>query len=870
MASLVYIICGVLSFAGLALPIERGANVAYMAAVSSVSVVIGTITWFLPWNSWPRWSTHAYIPVGFGLIGLGIGYSGDYAYVFGLIFCASFAVIGISHRRGTAMAALPVFVAAYAIPIGLSTGDMPLALSFALFIGVVCLMVAESLGWIASRLQRSQSALVKAHAAVNDISADLTSMDAAGLAWSASTRLARLLEVPDVTVYNLAQDGALECLASIVDHEPRHDCMTKHTNLASWDAASTAVATGEQVLLRDASTTLVIPLVARGRAVGIVEVTEGRPRRTISADKVADALSVCRLIALSIQDAQALAAEREQASRLASMLESSRAVTSADSLEDALAIVTRGAAEVLAVCECVAYEYMCEVDAIIPRAMWERSPTGWDRLGEVMPLSDHHAERQVLVSGTPLLESISDPDLDPASRASLIAWKGKTCLTVPMRSAEGSMGLLALWDSEQERHFTDDEIALAVGLAELAGEAVRRARLVRSLQRLSGTDSLTGLANHRQIHELLAREQARIERHGSGFGLVMLDIDGFKLLNDTYGHPCGDSALRHVAAILQANARASDVVGRYGGDEFVLILSETSPTEATVVIEKMRTAIAEKPFVTPTGEKIPINASFGIALCPQDGHGVNELVVAADSNLYVSKRRGGNAVTGSGHTESQDGSDTNSFGILESMVTAVDNKDKYTRHHSDEVTNYALTLGAALGLSEASLRVVRAGGLLHDVGKIGIPDRILRKPGRLTPEEWSIVKSHPSMGETLIRAMPDLCEIQALVASHHERFDGAGYPQGLAGADIPVLARILAVADAFSAMTTDRPYRKALTLEKAISELRTGSGGQFDPGIVGAFIQCLERKDEADLAGASEIMGEAPQGGVRRASPLTA
>lgn len=399
---------------------------------------------------------------------------------------------------------------------------------------------------------------------------------------------------------------------------------------------------------------------------------------------------------------------------------------------------------------------------------------------------------------------------------------------------------------------------------------MRRARLVRSLQRLSGTDSLTGLANHRQIHELLAREQARIERHGSGFGLVMLDIDGFKLLNDTYGHPCGDSALRHVAAILQANARASDVVGRYGGDEFVLILSQTTPAEATFVVEKMRAAIAEKPFITPTGEKIPIHASFGIAVCPQDGHGVNELVVAADSNLYVSKRRGGDAVTGSGHTESQDGSDTNSFGILESMVAAVDNKDKYTRRHSDEVTNYALTLGAALGLSEASLRVVRAGGLLHDVGKIGIPDRILRKPGRLTPEEWAIVKSHPSMGETLIRTMPDLGEIQALVASHHERFDGTGYPQGLAGADIPVLARILAVADAFSAMTTDRPYRKALTREEAISELRTGSGGQFDPGIVGAFIQYLEREKEVDLAAGSEIMGEAPQGGVRRASPLTA
>ena len=475
-----------------------------------------------------------------------------------------------------------------------------------------------------------------------------------------------------------------------------------------------------------------------------------------------------------------------------------------------------------------------------------------------MPLADYPAERKVLTQSLPLLENVSDPGLEPRSRETMIAWNEKSCLTVPMRSADGPMGLLVFWDPERERHYTPDEMALAVGLAELAGEAVRRARLVRSLQRLSGTDSLTGLANHRQIHELLNREQARAERHGLCFNLVMLDIDGFKLLNDTYGHPCGDTALRHIAAILQANARASDVVGRYAGDEFVLILSETGAEEAYIVVEKMRAAIAEKPFVTPTGEKIPMHASFGIATFPDDGQGVNELVVAADSNLYVSKRRGGNAITGAGHVDPSEGEEKTSFGILESMVTAVDNKDRYTRRHSEQVTELALVLGNALGLSESTLRILRAGGLLHDVGKIGIPDRILRKPGPLTPEEWAIVKGHPSMGETLIRTMPDLSDIQALVASHHEYFDGTGYPRGLSGRDIPLLARILTVADSFSAMITDRPYRKALSRRDAVFELRKGAGTHFDPAIVSTFIQCIEGPFEGRLDSPFEAPSKAP------------
>ena len=419
-------------------------------------------------------------------------------------------------------------------------------------------------------------------------------------------------------------------------------------------------------------------------------------------------------------------------------------------------------------------------------------------------------------------------------------WGEKSCLTVTMQSVDGPMGLLTLWDSEHERRYTEDELAMAGALAELAGEAVRSARLLRRLRCLSETDSLTGLANHRKIHEFLALEQARAERYQGHFSLAMLDIDDFKLLNDTYGHPAGDVVLRQVAALLKENTRASDVVGRYGGDEFLLILPETGSAEAGVLAEKLRTSLAEKPYITPAGERIPLCASFGIAAYPGDARDANELVVVADANLYASKRRGGDVVTGSGEARPSQNDDGGAFGLFESLVTAVDNKDSYTRRHSEEVTEHALALAAGLGLSEASQRVVRVAALLHDVGKIGIPDRILRKPGHLSEAEYETVKGHPLLGETIIAAIPDLAEIRAAVVSHHERYDGTGYPHGLAREEIPLLGRILAVADAYSAMTTDRPYRKALTRGEALDELRAGSGTQFDPEIVQAFIRGVD------------------------------
>ena len=525
------------------------------------------------------------------------------------------------------------------------------------------------------------------------------------------------------------------------------------------------------------------------------------------------------------------------ARRLASLLESSRAIASAKNMEEGLEIVTRCAVELFELTSGIAYEYDSELDVIVARAMWERTPSGWNELGEPLSPAEGSVERALLSLGGVRLERLSDPGLSPVSRAAMEQEGEKTRLTVSMRSVDGQMGLLSLWDSACERCFSEDELALANSLAELAGEAVRGTKLLRRLRSLSETDSLTGLANHRKIHELLALEHARAERYGSRFSMIMLDIDGFKLFNDTHGHLTGDAVLGHMAELLRNQTRAADFVGRYGGDELLLVLPETGTVGAGAVAEKLRRVLAEAPHITPTGEQIPLYASFGIAAYPEDGRDASELVAVADANLYASKRRGGDAVTGAeeerpGHEDNAGGG---AFDLFESLVTAVDNKDRYTRRHSEEVTALALAMAEALELSEASRRVVRVAGLLHDVGKIGIPDRVLRKPGRLSDAEYEIVKGHPALGETLIVAIPDLADIRAAVVSHHERYDGKGYPYGLAQDEIPLLGRILAVADTYSAMTTDRPYRKALSRDEAIAEIRTCSGTQFDPDIVKAF-----------------------------------
>jgi diguanylate cyclase (GGDEF)-like protein len=364
----------------------------------------------------------------------------------------------------------------------------------------------------------------------------------------------------------------------------------------------------------------------------------------------------------------------------------------------------------------------------------------------------------------------------------------------------------------------------------------------RRLREMASTDALTGVRNYGELHETTDRLLARAENSGEPLAFILADVDDFKLYNDTYGHLAGDSALKSIAETLKRACRPTDIVGRYGGDEFMLILPGTDQRGALKVAERVLKLVSELEFrPEPAGEAIPLHLAVGVAIYPDDGTTKEELIAHADAAMYESKVRPEleKKIT-LAHEEETDAEllryPSSAFGVLHGLVRAVDRKDHYTRRHSEREAEYAVLLGQALKLSSQSQRALRIAGLLHDLGKIGIPDHLLRKPGPLTNGERGIMQQHVILTERIVGGVPQLTDVLAAAANHHEWYDGSGYPRGLKGEEIPLLGRILAIVDAFSAMTMDRPYRKALSWSDAIDELRRNSGTQFDPALADLFI----------------------------------
>jgi diguanylate cyclase (GGDEF)-like protein/putative nucleotidyltransferase with HDIG domain len=410
---------------------------------------------------------------------------------------------------------------------------------------------------------------------------------------------------------------------------------------------------------------------------------------------------------------------------------------------------------------------------------------------------------------------------------------------VPLFAEDLPVGL-AISASARPNVFSGDRKSTTLLFASQVAQALKNTRLYEEIKALGEFDSLSGLYNRRRALEQLEIEAARARRYQGTFSVLIADIDNFKLFNDTYGHPVGDEIIRRVAGLLQHRSRSSDFVGRFGGDEFILILPETYRAGAATVADHLRVALGSMSYVAPDGASIPLRMSFGAASFPEDGQDAASLIAMADANLYESKRWGGDTVTVRREPISGETVDSGAFSTLDALVSAVDNKDHYTRRHSAQVAEQTAAIARSLGFSKEKQEVLRVASLLHDVGKIALPDRILRKPGALTSEEAEAMKQHSLIGSMMIaQHLPDLDDVREAVASHHERWNGTGYPAGLQGRDIPPLGRILAVADAHSAMTTDRPYRAALSRQEAIAELMRGSGSQFDPEVVRVFVGCL-------------------------------
>jgi diguanylate cyclase (GGDEF)-like protein len=395
------------------------------------------------------------------------------------------------------------------------------------------------------------------------------------------------------------------------------------------------------------------------------------------------------------------------------------------------------------------------------------------------------------------------------------------------------------------RDFSGGEMEMLQSVGLQVGMALENARQYRTAREAADRDPVTGLLNHRAIHQYLDTALEEAAREGTPMAVIMADLDNFKLFNDTYGHPVGDKVLQRIAQVLAEGCGDAARVARYGGDEFLIALSPGAGTpEALMLAKELRDRFARETFRQPGDERtIPLDLSFGVAAFPTDSANRHDLLDTADVNLYAAKNSDERIVGLSEMQRANRGLRVhNSFRVLDAMVTAVDNKDRYTRRHSEDVTAYALWIAEEIGLSEEEQHSLRIGGLLHDVGKIGVPDDVLRKPGRLTIEEFDTLKQHPTLGALIVAGVPGMRDVLGAVRHHHERWDGGGYPDGLAGEAIPLEARVLAVADAMSAMTTDRPYRKGLGWEVALAEVRRGSGSQFDPTMATAFLRAAESR----------------------------
>jgi len=397
---------------------------------------------------------------------------------------------------------------------------------------------------------------------------------------------------------------------------------------------------------------------------------------------------------------------------------------------------------------------------------------------------------------------------------------------------------------------TNDEIGELAGA--LNAMAVNIGERVGSAEEMATIDGLTDIYNHRYFQERLSGEIKRAERYNRELTLMIIDIDNFTRFNTVNGHNLGDVALKQIAGLIKQTVRDTDIVARYAGEEFAVIFPETSEEKALLMGERISIIISTHRFDTKHNIAIPITVGIGIASYPKCGTRSQELIESAYEALKEAKQLGNGQIVMYDKPGKQtkvkplkENAETDDMllSAVFSLAKAVDARDRYTRRHSEFVARYSAALGKSIGLGERDVTNISIAGLLHDVGKIGVPDSVLNKRGTLTDAEWTYIDRHPVLGADIVRHLKGLSNIVKIILHHHERFDGTGYPDRMKGEEIPLMARILAVVDSYHAMISSRPYRKGLSHDEAISELMRCRGTQFDPNLVDKFVELLENEN---------------------------
>lgn len=417
---------------------------------------------------------------------------------------------------------------------------------------------------------------------------------------------------------------------------------------------------------------------------------------------------------------------------------------------------------------------------------------------------------------------------------------------IGLRNDEQLVGILMLAEKKGKKKFDYSHLQLLNSIASVAAIAIKNARLYENAYYEARTDELTGLLNRKYFLEVLNKEFE--ENKEGSLALVIINIDDFKLYNQLYGNGTADQALKRIAEILKASIGENGYVARYTGKEFALILPKYDVYAAKNLTELIQNQIFYMNHDFSECRLKSITVSAGISVAPYAAKTVKELLENADMAVYHVKRNGKNGIkVFDTLLQSKNGKDSakqaKAYEEYESTIyaltAAIDTKDHYTFQHSKNVAYYATELAKALNMNEDVIEILRQAALLHDVGKIGIPEAVLNKKGKLTDSEYEIIKGHVEASIGIIRHLPSLDYVIPAVLSHHERYDGKGYPRRIAGEEIPASGRILCIADSFDAMTSVRCYKKAMPLQQVLTILREEEGKQFDPYMARVFSECI-------------------------------
>ncbi|MDO8736634.1 MAG: diguanylate cyclase, partial [Thermoleophilia bacterium] len=448
-------------------------------------------------------------------------------------------------------------------------------------------------------------------------------------------------------------------------------------------------------------------------------------------------------------------------------------------------------------------------------------------------------------------QAVFSDDIQSGHRLSKLARAEgiKAFICLPLKVRKKKLGVFYVYSKDFEIYGREELSVLSI-LSNQAAIAIQNAMMFEQSQEEAVTDGLTGLYNQRYFYSRLREEIDRAARNQKPLSVIFCDLDRFKSFNDVNGHGMGDQALKEVSRIITESKRAIDIAARYGGEEFALILPETDTSGAQIIAHRIRRRVAGFTFNAKSPNSSPLTTSIGVASYPEDANHANDLVDKSDWSMYYGKRQGGNRVT-LFHEESADYGRVNLEDLVreelhlaaaQALAASVDERGSRDQRHAESVARLASVIAAEMRMDDEEIHQIRVAGLLHDIGLVTVPQEIINKRDHLSAEEWRRIKEHPEVGETILKHIASLEGFLPVVRHHHEHFDGAGYPDGLTKDQIPLGARILAVADAFQAMISERPYRRALTTDEALTELQMSAGTQFDPVVVDVFVSLFRTR----------------------------